>query len=398
MRARPHPARPVRRAGAWVAIAFLAAVAGIHPAAASGGPPPTVQWQLPVATRQPPQTPAQKLAGKSEGRELPAAETLQPTLDPRLPIFQPRYGEALRGSIRIKSSDILPGLVRAWVHAFGRFYPNVRIEFGPPYEGSHAAQELIGGKLTIAMVSRELKPTDVRQFARRYGYAPTSVPVSGGSYRHFGFLDAVAVVVNPQNPVDRLSKRQLDAVFSASHLRGDKAATTWGQLGATGAWKDRPVHVYAIKPWNGFEEFFRQRILDAGGKRGVWRGHIHLAATVFPVAGQVAADPDGIGYTGLAFIDKPVKVLAVGSGPKACAPTYTNVALARYPLSRLIYANVNRKPGTRLDPAVAEFLRFILSRQGQSAVLDEGIFLPLRAFQAKAARDIAGLPTRSGTP
>jgi len=108
----------------------------------------------------------------------------------------------------------------------------------------------------------------------------------------------------------------------------------------------------------------------------------------------VAADPDGIGYTGLAFVDAPVKIIAVGSKDAAVSPTYTNVALARYPLSRLIYANVNRKPGTRLPPAVAEFLRFILSRQGQGAVRHEGIFLPLRASQARAARKLAGLAAR----
>lgn len=388
--------RPHRSRNTWLGLLVAALVTGGASACALASPasPPTTQWQLPVASRHPAQTAAQKRQGKREGRELPAPEILQPQIDPRLVIFQPRYGEALSGSIRIRSSDVLPRLVRSWVRAFGLFYPKVKIDFGPPYEGSHAAQELIAGKVTIAMVSRELKPTDVAQFTRRYGYAPTSVPVSGGSYRQFGFLDAVTVVVNQDNPVKQLSKRQLDAVFSSSHLRGDQPVERWGQLGATGAWKDRPIHVYAIKPWNGFEEFFRQRILDVNGKRGHWRHGIHLAPTVFPIAKQVAADPDGIGYTGLAFVDAPVKVIAVGSKDAAVSPTYTNVALARYPLSRLIYANVNRKPGTPLPPPVAEFLRFILSRQGQGAVRHEGIFLPLRAPQTRAARKLAGLTGR----
>ncbi|MDA3912879.1 substrate-binding domain-containing protein [Oleiagrimonas sp.] len=389
--------RPARaRAGRSLALlaALLVSAGGFIPWAWSA-PPPTVLWQLPVAHRHPAQTPAQKLSGKQEGRDLPTPDILQPTLDPRLTVYQPRYSEALSGTIRIESSDILPRLVHSWIRAFARFYPHVRIQFGPPYEGSHAAQDLIAGKITIAMVSRELKPTDVSQFTARYGYAPTSVPVSGGSYRQFGFLDAVTVIVNQANPVKQLSKRQLDAIFSSSHLRGDVPVRRWGQLGATGAWKDRPVHVYAIKPWNGFEEFFRQRVLDARGKRGHWRHDIHLAPTVFPIAGQVAADPDAIAYTGLAFVDAPVKVIAVGNGDTAVSPTYANVASARYPLSRLIYANVNRKPGRPLPTDVAEFLRFILSRQGQAAVRHEGIFLPLRAGQVQAARQVEGPPDRS---
>lgn len=386
-----------RLAGGLLVAGTLTCFASVG-AVIAAPPPSTVQWQLPLAVRQPAQTPAQKARAKREGRQLPQPEVLQPTLDPRLPIFQPAFSASLHGTIRIESSDILPELVRLWGHAFSRFYPDVHIEFGPPFEGSHAADELIAGHVDIALVSRELKPSDVRRFTARYGYAPTSVPVSGGSYRHFGFLDAVAVVVNPGNPIQRLSKKQLDAVFSASHLRSDKPVTRWGQLGAEGAWKDRPIHVYAIKPWNGFEEFFRQRILDANGHRGHWRSGIHLAPTVFPIAGEVAADPDGIGYTGVAFMDAPVKVLAIGRGARAFSPTYTKVALAQYPLSRLIYANVNLKPGHKLGSAMREFLRFILTRQGQEAILDEGIFLPLRGFQADRARALANLSNKGMVP
>ena len=115
---------------------------------------------------------------------------------------------------------------------------------------------------------------------------------------------------------------------------------------------------------------------------------------MFPLARRVAADPDAIGYTGLAFVDSPVKVLAVGEGANAVAPSYTEVALARYPLSRVAYANVNRRPGKALPAVVQEFLRFILSRPGQEAVRREGIFLPLREFQAADAARIGGLTDR----
>ena len=330
------------------------------------------------------------------GRPLPPRELLQPSLDPALPEFKARRGADARGTLRLMGSDVLPGLVRAWVRGFTRRYPGVHVVFGPPFEGSDAAKALTAGNIDIAFVSRELKPTDVASFQAKYAYAPTSVPVSGGSWRQYGFLDAVAFIVNPVNPMRQLNLAQLDAVFSGSHLRGDRPAMTWGDLGATGEWASRPVHVYAIKPWNGFEEFVRQRVLNADGRRGEWRAGIHVDPTVFPLAQRVAADPDAIGYTGLAFVDAPVKVLAVGEGANAVSPSYTAVALAQYPLSRLVYANVNRRPGKALPPVVREFLRFILSREGQEAVRQEGIFLPLREFQVIDAEKIGGVADRGG--
>jgi phosphate transport system substrate-binding protein len=378
-----------------VRAAFAAAGLVLTPLAglAQQAAPATIEWQLPVQGTHPLQTKAQDEAGMEHGRALPAREVLQPTLDPRLTAFEPRYGRDFSGTLRLMCSDVLPGLVRSWMASFAKVYPNVRFVFGPPFEGSDAAKALLEGQVDVAFVSRELKPTDVASFHAKYGYDPTSIPVSGGSYRQFGFLDAVAIIVNPSNPVKQLSLEQLDAAFSRSHLRGDRAAVTWGELGATGAWANRPVHVYAIKPWNGFEEFVRQRVLDAGGRRGHWRPGIHFDKMVFPIARRVAADPDGIGYTGLAFVDSPVKVVAVGSGAHAVSPTYTNVALATYPLSRLVYGNVNRRPGKALPPVVQEFLRFVLSRQGQRNVRREGIYLPLREFQVRAADRIGGLAT-----
>lgn len=373
-------------------------LSGLMAAATAGTAMATAQqqaeWLLPTTVSHPVQTHAQDEAGKREGRPLPTPELLQPTLDASLPLFVPAHSADLGGSIKIGSSDVLPGLVKAWISAFHKFYPKVQIDFGPPYEGTHAAGEMDAGRLDIAFVSRELRPTDVSAFRAHHGYPPLSVPVSGGSYRQFGFLDAVAFFVNRQNPLGHLSLKQLDSVLSRTRLHGGQAATTWGDLGATGAWASRPVHVYAIKPWNGFEEFVRQRVLDVGAQRGHWRQDLHFDPTVFPIAKRVAADPDGIGYAGLAFIDASVKMLAIGSGGHYVEPTYTNVATAAYPLSRLVYANLSLKPGSSLPPAQREFLRFVLSRQGQQQVLDEAIFLPLRGAQAASAHALIGAPAQ----
>ena len=386
-------ARDDRARGQWAVCAVLAlaaAPAGGWAGVASGGAV-TVEWQLRPAPIHAVQTRAQDLAGMRNGRPLPRPEALQPTLDPQLKPFTRRYSRTLSGTLRLMCSDTMPALVGAWIRSFAHYYPEVHVVFGPPFEGSDTAAALRNGRVDIAFVSRELRPSDVASFRARYGYAPTSVPASGGSWRHFGFLDAVAVIVNQRNPVKRLTLTQLDAIFSRSHLRGDQAAETWGEVGAHGVWARRPIHVYGIRPWNGFEEFVRERVLDHGGRRGHWRKGMHFSRTVFPLARRIAADPDGVGYTGLAFVDAGVKILAIGRGTRTFSPTYTNVALARYPLSRVTYANVNLRPGASLAPIVREFLRLILSRQGQRDVRREGVFLPLRAFQARAALRQIGL-------
>jgi phosphate transport system substrate-binding protein len=266
----------------------------------------------------------------------------------------------------------------------------VKIDVPPPYAGSLGAKELVKGTLDFVFVSRELRPDDITEFKEKFGYAPLSVAISGGSYRHFGFLDAIGFFVNKDNPIENISFAQLDAILSSTHHRGGEAITQWGQLGLSGEWAKKPIHVYGIKPWNGFEEFIRQRVLSVNGQRGEWRDDINFDKVVFPVARRVEGDPYGIGYSGLAYIDAGVKVLPISPGKSGpfYAPSYENVARAVYPLSRILYFNINKAPGKPLPPAISEFLRFILSREGQQIVLDEALFLPLRASQVQASRGL----------
>ncbi len=383
-------ARAPLRAAALCLVAGLAAVTTVADAAAAGGAA-LLEWLTPPPARPLPQTAAEKERGKTQGRDLPRPELLQPTLDPALPLYAPPPA-ALHGAFRASASDVLPDLARRWIEAFERLNPGVRIELAPPYAGSLGAQELAAGKIDIAFVSRELRPSDITAFRAKFGYPPLSVPICGGTYRQYGFLDAVGVFVNRANPIDGLSFAQLDGIMSRTRFRGAAPITKWGQLGLSGAWADKPIHIYGVKPWNGFEEFVRQRVLSTPGHRGEWREGITFADTVFPIAAQVADDPDGIGYAGLAFVDSPVKLLPLRAAADApyVAPTYENVALAEYPLSRLVYFNVNKPTGKPLPPALAEFLRFILSRQGQQQVLDQAIYLPLRARQVRASLQMIG--------
>ncbi len=349
-----------------------------------------VEWLSPAAEPNHPQTPQDEEKGRSMGRAEPAPEILQPSLDSALPAYQPRKDLRISGEFKAACSDVLVRLVRLWIGGFQRYHPNVKIDVPPPYAGSLGAKELVKGTLDFVFVSRELRPDDITEFKEKFGYAPLSVAISGGSYRHFGFLDAIGFFVNKENPIENISFAQLDAMLSSTHHRGGEPITQWGQLGLAGEWANKPIHVYGIKPWNGFEEFIRQRVLSFNGQRGEWRDDINFDKVVFPVARRVEDDRYGIGYSGLAYLDAGVKVLPLSSGKSGpfYAPSYENVARAVYPLSRMLYFNINKAPGKPMNPVISEFLRFILSREGQQVVLDEALFLPLRASQVEASRGL----------
>jgi phosphate transport system substrate-binding protein len=348
--------------------------------------PGQVVWVEPSAAEVHPQSDAEVKAGMDKGRALPEPELLQPDLDPGLPHYVPDHRVRFAKTYKVGSSDVLPGLVQAWIDAFRKYQPHFSMTIQKPLAGSLGALELIKGNLDAVFVSRELKPTDISGFHDRFGYDPLSVPISGGTWRHFGFLDAIAIMVNPQNPVRQLSFEQLDAAFSSTHWRGGQGIRTWGDLGVTGEWANKPVHLYAIKPWNGFEEFVRQRVLSTPGHRGEWSDSISYDKLFFNVARRVAADPLSLGYTGLSAVDSEVKIVPVSKdGAPAVSPSYENVARAAYPLSRVTYFNTNARSGAALDPALKEFLRFVLSREGQQIVRTQAIYLPLRAGQVTAS-------------
>jgi phosphate transport system substrate-binding protein len=350
---------------------------------------PLVEWVIPALPTNKPQTPEQAERGRQQGRQLPAPEVLQPALDRALPAYEPRK-EKLTGTFKGASSDVLTVLVQKWFEKFKTYHPEVTLSIAPPYAGSLGAGELVKGDLDFVFVSRELKPDDITAFRARYGYDPLSVPISGGSYRHFGALDAMGFFVHKDNPLEKLTLDQIDAMYSSTRHRGGTPITKWGELGLTGEWADKPIKLYGIKPWNGFEEFVRQRVLSVGSKRGEWRNGIAFEKVVFPMAKHVANDRYGIGYSGLAYIDQPVRLLPIvaNAGDAPQAPTYENVALATYPLSRLVFFNVNKAPGKPLNPVLDEFLRFILSKDGQQTILEHASYIPLRANQVQAAREL----------
>ena len=341
--------------------------------------------------------------GKHVGRPQPATDSVMPVVDKALPDFVPAYtAEELTGSRILKCSDVLAYIVHDYVDAFNQYYPNVELDLTEPYVGSAGAAELIKGTVDFVIVSREPRPNEYPDFREAFGYDMSVVPVQGGSYNYFGWLDGMCFVVNKDNPIDYLTMEQIDSIFSTSYLRGGQDVSTWGDLGVTGDYAELPITRYAITHWNGFEEFIRMRCLDAldgdpssnlYATAGTFREDMVFSAKVFDQAKLVKQDPTGIAYTGIAYVDEDVKMLSIMlDDGTIVSPTYEDVCSAKWPLSRLVYINYNKAPDADMDPVISEFLRFLLSKQAAEIVAEQNIYVPLTAEQANNARDIAGLP------
>jgi phosphate transport system substrate-binding protein len=372
-----RPGGPTASVRRWLGAAAVgAALAGTGWAQPSPGDPPVV-----------PATPEEQARVRQFGSTLPGVEFLQPTLDARLPAYQRRTDVELAGHLQGCISDNVPDLVRRWIEAFRALHPKVSFDAPPPYGGT-GTQKLMTGEIDFCVATRDPFPAEISAFKGALGYEPLSIPVSGGTYRHFEFLDAMVFIVHESNPLERITFGQLDQILSSTHHRGGGAITTWGQLGLAGDWAGKPIHPWGMKPHAGFEEFILRGVLSTPGKRGAWRDDLNLGQTIFPVVEHVSQDPYAIGYTAMAYVRGPVKKLLVAennAGPYH-APTYEEVALATYPLCRVFDINVNKAPGKPLKPELEEFIRFILSREGQAIILQQAVFIPLRAAQAEQAR------------
>ena len=313
------------------------------------------------------------VAGAQRARPAP-----EPLYNAKVDADMPAYaaGPAVAGSIKAICSETFPDLLTLWIDGFRKNHPGVTFDLAPT-GGGVGSQALARGEIDLAAVTREINPADEDVFVKKYGYKPTEIAVVGGSYRSYGFTDALTVFVNKENPLEHLSLQQFDAIYSKTRRRGAGAITTWGQLGLTGDWASQPIHAWGVQPWNGFEQFVRLRALLGGD----WREGLNYEKTVIPLPDRVAADRLAISYSGFAYI-KPgagVKSIALSENPNGpfLKGTFDEVAAQTYPLSRVLYFYFNRPPGKPIDPKIKEFLKYILSRDGQQAVVQDGIYTPL---------------------
>lgn len=321
------------------------------------------------------------LPAAAQNLEKPAPRPNPPqpysaVVDQAIPAYRPV--KHLAGALKGVESNTVTALQQRWIDGFTHIYPKVHISVDIGGSGQ-GGPRLTNGTADFAFIARELMGREVTPFIDKFGYEPLAVSVAGGSFADKAFTDCVVFIVNKDNPLNEISFAQLDAIYSLTHNRGIREPiTTWGQLGLTGEWADKPIHLWGVQIPNGYDTFVNMHVLA----NGQWRGNIRTERTVIPLSDRVAADKYAISYTGLAWDTNPgtkVLRLKVRGSDSAIAPTFDSVAAQQYPLSRTIYIFVNRAPGTALNPVLREFIRYVLSRQGQQAVVDDAIFTPLPA-------------------
>ncbi|HJP69811.1 MAG TPA: substrate-binding domain-containing protein [Sphingomicrobium sp.] len=302
--------------------------------------------------------------------------------DPSIPVWHPGPVDVHpEEELNIVGADVMDEMTLGWVKMMRKAYPRLSVTMEARASGS-GGPALTAGTAHLAPVGRELLPAEEAAFVAKYGYKPTAFRVATGSAGSLGKTAASIILVDKDNPVRCLSLQQLDSIYSSTHNRGGPDITRWGQVGDGGVWADRPIHLYGLKSPNGIEWFFKIRVMNMGTYRdGIefvkGRGFTHA----FNVATEeMAQHPGGMTYALLANVRPNVKVVPLSEQPGGTCvlPTVQTVYNHTYPLSRYVYIYVNKKPGVPLEPKIREFLKAVLSREGQQKVAADGVYLPLQ--------------------
>ncbi len=301
--------------------------------------------------------------------------------DPSIPAWTPApLTIEPEEEFNLVGADIMDEITLGWVKLFREAYPRLSVTMEARASGT-GVPALTAGIAHAAPVGREALPAEHDAFVKKFGYEPFAIRVATGSVGSLGKTASSVILVAKDNPIPGLTFAQLDAIYSKERRRGHPEVTKWGDLGLTGEWADRPIKLYGLRPPNGIEQFVRARVL-LGGE---WRDGIqHVKGRGFTHAFTVAAEDmktqkGGLTYGLLANVTPDVRVvpLAAQEGQPFVLPTVETVYEHRYPLSRHVYIFINRKPGEPLPAKTKEFLKLVLSQQGQRVVAEEGVFLPL---------------------
>ena len=316
-----------------------------------------------------------------QAQDSVSTETLKASVDPALPHFV--ASQSVSGHLTSVGADTMDDLMKLWAVGIHEQEPAITIELHSQASMSVPAA-LTAGAAQLSPLSRELNPSDVETFRAKHGYAPTEIAVALGSYRTPTRTVALTFYVNDANPITGLDLQQLDAMWCTTLHRGaPQPVTEWGQLGLSGDWVHRPIHLVGVLPPDGVPNFIARRVCDGGLLRdGVLTEKNGGPVSVLTrIVEDVAKDPNAIGYAG--FHNRqpgthPVQIADTADGPYY-AGSFDEVRTAVYPLTRFVYIYVDRPPHAPLPPAVREFLRYVLSLEGQRAVEQEGILMPLPA-------------------
>jgi len=293
----------------------------------------------------------------------------QVTVDPALTPYKAVSG--ISGNLSSVGSDTLNNVMTLWSETFQRFYPNVKVQV----EGkgsSTAPPALIAGTAQLGPMSRAMKGTEIDQFEKKYGFKPTQLRTA---------VDALAVFVNKDNPIKCLTMAQVDAIFSKSRRGGYKEdIKTWGQLGLTGEWASRPISLYGRNSASGTYGFFKEHTL----KNGDYKDEVKEQPGSAAVVQGITVDRYAAGYSGIGYATSGVRAvpLAEKEGDRCYEANADEAYAGRYPLARFLFVYINRAPSKPLDPLTREFMKMVLSKEGQEVVVKDGYF-PIPATIAK---------------
>jgi phosphate transport system substrate-binding protein len=298
---------------------------------------------------------------------LMATTVFAVTVDPGLPDYKSVSG--VSGNLKSVGSDTLNNLMSLWSEGFNSVYPGVKIAV----EGkgsSTAPPALIEGTAQFGPMSREMQSKEEDAFEKKFGYKPARVRTA---------VDALAVFVHKDNPIKCLTLKQVDAMFSKTRNGGlPKDIVTWGDLGLKGEWAGKPISLYGRNSASGTYGFFKEVALF----KGDYKDSVKEQPGSSAVIQGVASDRYAIGYSGVGYKTADVRTVPLAIEEGACFDATAEDAYSGdYPLARFLYIYLNKKPNEKLDPLRAAFIEYVLSKQGQTAVIKDG-FYPVSKFLA----------------
>jgi len=281
------------------------------------------------------------------------------SVDPAIAAYTTVSG--VSGTFNSIGSDTLNNLMTLWAEGFKARYPNVNIQI----EGkgsSTAPPALIEGTAQLGPMSRLMKSSEIDEFEKKFGYKPLEIRVA---------VDALAVFVHKDNPLAGLTLQQVDSIFSSTYKAGGAQVEKWGQLGLGGDWAGKALSLYGRNSASGTYGFFKDHALQKGDFKSTVKEQPGSSAVVQ----SIASDLGGIGYSGIGYRTSGVRALPLAVEPgHLVEPGYENCLAGDYPLARFLVIYINRNPGKPLDPLTLEFIKFVLSKEGQEIVVKDGYF------------------------
>lgn len=283
-------------------------------------------------------------------------------VDPALPNYEKTSG--VSGNLSSVGSDSLANLMTLWAEEFKKNYPNVNIQIQAA-GSSTAPPALTEGTANMGPMSRPMKDSEIQAFEEKYGYKPTAVPVA---------IDALAVFVHKDNPIKSLTMQQVDAIFSSTRLcGGDKDLKTWGDVGLTGEWASKPIQLFGRNSVSGTYGYFKEEALC----KGDFKANVNEQPGSASVVQSISSTLNAIGYSGIGYKTSSVRAVPlVDKHGQVEEANETNALSGKYPLARFFYVYVNKAPNQPLSPLDAEFVKLVLSKQGQEVVVKDG-YIPL---------------------